>query len=181
MQTQQLQPRGKNNPDMEDTSIAHLAGVFDTIGTVTVHVSENDKYRIGYQFQPVLRLIRPMNDDPLLGKVMAYCEENGVRYSLSEKSHGPGADTKSHEWVCKDPDSIERFFEPMLPYLVTKYEPAMVMIKEITPRVKDDKHLEKEGLYELMEYADMIREPIRRGTEIKYSQKYFEKEWSIAE
>jgi hypothetical protein len=74
---------------MDDKNIAHLVGVLDAVGIVTVHVSKNDKYSIGYQYQAVARIIRPIDEnDPILGKLLAYCDENGIKYSLSEKSHG---------------------------------------------------------------------------------------------
>jgi hypothetical protein len=179
---QQLQPRGEDNPDVEENEIAHLAGVLDAVGTVTVHVSKNDKYSIGYQYQAVVRIIRPMDDsDPIMGKLMAYCDELGVRTSISEKSHGPDRDSQSYELHIKNPDSIRRFLEPMVPYLVTKYEPVVIMLEQIVPRLEDGLHRNKEGFYELMEFADMIREDNRRGTELKYTQSYFEDEWSIAQ
>lgn len=182
METQQLQTRGGSNPDMEDTEIAHLAGVLDAVGTVSVHVSKNDRYSIGYQYQAVVRVIRPMDDnDPLMGKLMAYSDELGVKHSISEKSHGPDSDSKSYEWFCKNPESIRRFLEPMLPYLVTQYEKAVIMLEQIVPRIEDGLHREKQGFYELMEFADMIREDNRRGTELKYTQDYFAEEWSIIE
>lgn len=181
MTAQTSNARGNQYPDVEDTEIAHLAGLLDAVGTVTVHVSKNDKYSIGYQFQAVVRIIRPMDDDdPLLGKLMAYCDENGIKYSISEKSHGPDKDSKSYEWFCKNPESIRRFLEPMLPYLVTQYEKVVVMLEQIIPRIEDGLHREKEGFIELMEFADMIRDS-RRGTEVKYTKGYFEEEWSIIE
>lgn len=182
METQQLQTRGEPIPDVEDTEIAHIAGVLDAVGTVSVHVSKNDKYSIGYQFQGVVRIIRPMDDnDPIMGKLMAYCDEEGVKYSVSEKSHGPNRDSQSYELMVKNPDSIRRFLEPMLPYLVTQYEKAVVMLEQIVPRLEDGLHREKSGFYELMEFADMIRQDNRRGTELKYTQQYFEDEWSVTQ
>jgi len=182
MDTQQLQTRGKHSPDVNDTEIAHLAGLLDAVGTVTVHVSKNDKYSIGYQYQAVVRVIRPMDDnDPILGKLLAYCDENGVKYSLSETSHGKDWDSKSYEWLCKNPESIRRFLEPMLPYLVTQYKRSVIMLEQIVPRMEDGLHLKKEGFYELMEFADMIRDGNTRGTERKYDQESFGEEWSIGE
>lgn len=167
---------------MEDTEIAHLAGVFDAIGTATVHITKNDRYTIGYQFQAILRLIRPKDDsDPLMGKLMAYCDENGVRYSISEKSHGANQDTESYEWVCKNPESIRRFLEPMVPYFVTNYEGAVLMLEQVIPRMEDNQHQEKGGFYELMGIADQLRRSNRRGPDVKYDQDYFAEKWSLSE
>jgi hypothetical protein len=71
----------------------------------------------------------------------------------------------------------------MLPYLVTEYESSVIMIEQILPRIEDGLHTEKQGLYELMEFADMVREtnPRRRSPELKYDQDYFAEAWSVAE
>jgi len=179
---QELRTRGEDTPDVEETEIAHLAGVLDAIGTGTGHISKNDKYSIGYQYQAVVRIIRPMDEsDPLMGKLMAYCDELGVKTSISEVSQGPDADTRSHKLHINNPQSLRRFLEPMVPYLVTKYKSAVIMLEQIIPRLEDGLHLEKDGFYELMEFADMIREDHRRGTEVKYDQDYFKEEWSVSQ
>lgn len=167
---------------MEETDVAHLAGVFDAVGTITVHISKNSRYTIGYQYQAVVRMVRPKDDsDPLMGKVMAYCEENGVQYSISEKTQTNHETSKSHELFIKNPESIRRFLEPMMPYFVTQYDRAGIMLAEIIPRIEDGKHQTKEGFYELMRFADALRSPDRKGPEPKYTQEYFEDEFSIGE
>lgn len=165
---------------MEETEVAHLAGAFDTAGSITVQINKNDSYAIGYQFRPILRLQRPGGDeDPLIGKLMAFCEEQGVKYSISKKSHGADRDTQSVEWSVKDKESIERFLKPLIPHLVTEYVKAAIMLDEILPRIEDGFHQERETFYELMEYADKLREA-NRGPSVKYDQEYFEEEWDLA-
>jgi hypothetical protein len=183
MQPKNLQTQGEKAPDVDDTDIAHLAGVIDAIGTVTVRVTKNERYSIGYQYSAVVQISRPANaDDPLLGKLLAYCDEYGAKYKLTEESDDDGKG-ESYRWACNSPDSIERFLEPMLPYLVTEYESSVIMIEQILPRIEDGLHTEKQGLYELMEFADMVREtnPRRRSPELKYDQDYFAEAWSVAE
>ena len=180
--SQTLSTQGTNHPDMEDTEIAHLAGFIDAVGSVTVHVSKNDSYKLGYNYTPVVRASRPMNDnDPLLGKLLEYADEQGVRYSLSEKSHAKDRDSMSYEFFCKRPDGVKRFLEPLLPYLVAKYEPALILLEHVIPRIEDGLHLEKEGFYELMEFADAIRQNDRQKSIKKYDQEYFANEWSITQ
>lgn len=165
---------------MNSEEIAHLAGVFDAVGTLTVHITKNDRYTIGYQFQPMIRLFRPAGkEDPLMGKLMAFCDERGIKYGIAEKAHAKDRDSTSYEWKVKNPESIERFLEPLLPYLVTTFPRATLMLEQIIPRVKDGHHTEKETFYELMKYADELRGPINKGTDAKYTQEYFEKEWGL--
>ena len=182
MQSKQLQTQGEKTPDVDETDIAHLAGVLDATGTVTVRVTKNKRYSIGFQYSAVVELSRPANDDdPLLGKLLAYCDEYGARYKLSEAVNENGS--KSYRWVCNSPDNIERFLEPLLPFLVTEYESAVIMIEQIIPRMNDGLHTEKEGFYELMEFADVVRDsnPRNRRSDLKYDQDYFAEAWSVAE
>jgi hypothetical protein len=167
---------------VEDTDLAHLAGYYDAVGNITVHISQTDDYNIGYQFQPVLRLNSPVNDDnPIIGKLMEYCEQNGVKYSLSEKAQSNDPEKKTYEWFCKNPASIKRFLEPLMRYLVTQFEISVVMVEEIIPRIEDGRHLEKDGFFELMEFADLIRESNRQHARMKYTREYFAEEWSLSE
>lgn len=175
METQQLHDQTENDSTVEETDIAHLAGVIDAIGRITVHISKDNEYKVGYHLHPVVQIHQPISEnDPLIGKLMSYSDEYGVRFSLSEKTRGED-ESGSYVWLCKDPESIERFLEPMVPYLVSNYDRARLMLEEITPRVEAGDHTDKQGFYELMEYADLLR-----GEE-KYNQDYFREEWSLSE
>jgi hypothetical protein len=180
MTTKHLHTQGAKLPDVEDIDIAHLAGFLDGTGKITAHVSKNKKYSIGYEIQPLVKFIRPSSEDPALGKLMEYCDENGVRYGVSERSQAPDREHRKSELIIKRPDSIMRFLEPMLPYLTSQYPKAIVMLEQIVPRIEDEVHHEKEGFYELMEFADMIREG-GRGGKLKYTQEYFADEWSVVQ
>lgn len=180
--SQTLSTQGTNNPDMEDTDIAHLAGFIDAAGSVTVHVSKNESYRLGYVYKPVVTASRPFGEsDALLGKLLDYADQKGIKYTLSENTHTKEGDRKSHKFLCKDPESIRRFLEPMLPYLVANYEPALIMLEQIVPRMEDGLHLEKDGFVDLMEFADVLRSNERQKAKNKYNQQYFANEWSIAQ
>jgi len=182
MDTQQLQTREKHSPDVNDTEIAHLAGIFDIIGAITVNIAKDDDYKIGYNFQPVCRITYPVyENDPMMGKIMEYCSQNSVKYSLAEVSHGKGRDGTSNRMEIKRPEDIERFLEPLLPYLVSKYHPAMIMIEQILPGVKKSEHRDKSGFYKLIGYADKIRSANNQQNRMKYTQDYFAKEWSITQ
>ncbi|WP_372611697.1 hypothetical protein [Halomonas sp.] len=158
---------------MQPTDIAHLAGIFDASGTITVHISEEESYAIGYRYKPMLRMHRPPWDGPLMGKLDEYCEENHVRYWVNDDERE--AD-ESYEFVVTDPHSIVNFLDPMLEYFVTKYEPSIVM-GDILAGVAEDKHKTKAGLIELAEKADELREYSRHGPDSKHTAEYFRSLW----
>ena len=166
---------------MENDQIAHLAGVFDAVGGARINVVKDSDYRLDYMLQPMLRLQRPNEDDPLLGKLMAYCDEYSVRYSITESSHGRDRDSTSIRWVVIHPDSVERFLEPMMGYLVTNYIRAELMLTEALPAIRDDEYLTKRGFYELMGVADKMREGTSPQSKPKYTQEYFGDLWSLGE
>lgn len=181
MKTQNVTDIEPKSNSMENDQIAHLAGVFDAIGGVRIKVVKDADYRLDYTLRPMLRLQRPNKDDPLLGKLMAYCDEYRVRYSIIEKSHGGEKDSTSNRWVVKHPDSVERFLEPMMDYLVTNYFRAELMLTEVLPAIRDDKHRTKEGFYGLMGIGDKMREGRSLRSEPKYTQEYFGELWSLGE
>jgi len=181
METQNVTDIEPESNSVENDQIAHLAGVFDAVGGVRINVVNDTDYRLDYTLQPMLRLLRPNEDDPVLGKLIAYCDEYSVRYSITEKSHGRDRDSTSIQWSVKHPDSVERFLEPMMDYLVTNYFRAELMLEAVVPAIRDGEHRTKGGFYELMGIADKMREGRSLRKEPKYTQEYFGEKWSLEE
>lgn len=155
---------------MDDHDVAHLAGVLDGAGRISVSISKEDSYAVGYRFRPYIRVHRPPDDDALLGKLDAYADEYAVRYTINNQ--GDGMIFEIH-----DSENIERFLEPVLPWLVTTYEPSIIMLDKILPALRDGKDKTKQGLYELAGYADELREVHHRGQKTKHTQAHFADEW----
>jgi len=173
MKPEHLSADQSNRSTVQQDQIAHLAGAFDVGGNVSVKIDQADRYKIGYRMLPLLSFTRPSNEDPILGKLMSYCSEQGVRYRLMETSND-GA--KLH---ITDPNSIEGFLEPLREYLVTKYVKSEVMLQKILPAIRDDQHKTKEGFYELMGAVDELRAG-NKGRDPKYTKTYFAKQWSLS-
>lgn len=157
---------------MERDHVAHLAGVFDVVGSLTAQITKTDDTRIGFRFHPVVRINRPADEEVLMGKLDAYCEDYDVDHSITQRS-----DSGSFVFEAKSPEGIRNFLEPMMDYLVVNHEEALIMLEEILPRVEADEHLTEDGLIEIMGYVDTLRESARYGAEPKYTQSYFEDLW----
>lgn len=160
---------------MEEADIAHLAGVIDGIGNgaVTVQVTKSDSYDIGYQYKPVVRFHRAESDAALLGKIDAYCEQQHVQYKLKERT-----DTASRlVFEIIDLDSIKRFLEPLMPYLVTVHYNAALVLEDVIPAIRNERHTNKQGFYDLMSIADELRSGTTKGREPKYTKDYFAEQW----
>jgi len=161
------------NGGVKDTEVAHLAGVFDVAGSIKLAVYKDESYKINHSMQARVRIRRPVDDDILIGKLMDCAEENGVRYGISEiRSEEP----ERIEFAVKRPESVKRFIEPLLPYLVVKFEKGMVLAEEVIPRMKNKQHTNKTGFLELMDFVEDFYSGAR---EPKYTREYFESLWSV--
>lgn len=160
------------NGSMADTQIAHLAGAFDEAGILNVNIAEIEKYTVGYDFRPLCKFTHSpeSEDDPLFGSVLEYCEKQGVIAQTYE------TETGSQMVEIKQPDQIERFLAPLSHFLLSKYDKVGVMLNEIIPAVREQKHREKKSFYELMEHVDKFNTQHGR---VKYDQAYFKEEWDL--
>lgn len=160
---------------MEEIEVAHLAGFFDAVGNIGVNIKKDDRYKLGYIMRPVIRLSRSNEDDPIFGKMMEYCEDEGVvNYNVSETEN-------DIRWFTRDKNDIERFLEPLMPHLVSSYRRAELMIGVIIPSMKDKKHLEKDTFYEMVGVVEEMRNQKPNTPDMKYDQEHFAEEWSVVQ
>lgn len=155
---------------MDDDDVAHLAGYLDARGRITVHVVQDDSYSIGYNLRPTVRIHIPEDHELFLGKLMAYCDETGVRFSESEREDGG-----STLFEVKRHDSISRLLEPMLPYLTAKFDAAHLMVEGLLPGMADGHHRTKQGFIELLERAEPLRH--QDSATSKHTAEDFYKRW----
>lgn len=165
---------------MDETDVAHLAGFFDAAGTLTVYLGESDNQSIGYRMIPTCRVTRPVTkNDPIMGKVAAYCDEQHVGYQIEEIEHGDDRVGSSLRLELRKRRDIELFLEPLKEHLVSTYEQSVLMLEEVIPRMDNDDHLTEEGFYELMEYVDAIREFSNHDSRQEYDQQFFGELWGL--
>jgi hypothetical protein len=166
---------------MEDTQEAHLAGFIDAVGTIRVAVEKSDEYSLGYRLNPRVRFYRPSEDDPILGKFAAYCEEYGVKYEVFDQPHTTHDTDTSVGFQISRPEDIRRFLEPLSEHLVTKFVAATLMVDTALPAIENGHHLDQDGFLELVGVADEMRQSAGSNRDVKYTQEYFEEEFSIPE
>ena len=82
--------------------------------------------------------------------------------------------------VCINGNSnIKNFLAPLLPMLKEKQEQAIIMLREIIPRMERDVHLTKEGFIELMKWKELLdREKPMSNEDRKYTVEYFQDLWA---
>jgi len=178
METKSTTAEAVKQHSMEETQIAHLAGAFDMAGLLNVYVNKDEEYAIGYNMNLTCRMSFGSNQqNPIMGKLKSYCEEENIPYSVQEFS--PKKDKTVYRVVIQKPYAIEEFLLPMLDHLVNHYESAIILLEQIIPRIKDGLHKEKQGFYEIMEFADVLRQKTTHESRIKYDQEHFAEEWSL--
>lgn len=165
---------------VNDVDIAHLAGFIDGAGVVTVEIIKHSNYKIGYSMEPVVRVQRPDDEDLMLGKLAAYCDENAIRYRVNEVNRGKGEDDSSIEFKINKPGDVEMFLEPLMDHLVSKLRQADILL-QLIPELEKDTHRTKKGFHGLMGWVDEIRSLNIGPNETKYNQEFFAEEFSITE
>jgi hypothetical protein len=165
---------------MNETDIAHLAGVVDVAGNIRLKVMKRSSYKINHSIEAHIIVSRPNKEDPLFGKLMEYCDNRMIKYSFSEVQSYTSSETKSGKLEIKGIEEVEKFLTPLMDYLVTNRFRAELMLEVVVPAIRNDEHLEKEGFYELVGLSEKLREGQVQSNEPKYTQEYFEEKWSLA-
>lgn len=158
---------------MDAVDEAHIAGLIDAVGTITVKIRKSDEYKLGYTVEPRITFTRQKSEEALLGKLDAYCADHGVQYNLHEEQN-----RGRYIFLVVHRASIDRFLRPLLPYLVTQHYEATLMVEEILPRLERNEHLTKFGFIEMMGLVDELREGMARSNTAKYDQDYFIEQWA---
>lgn len=177
--TENVTPTHDQQHSVKETDIAHLAGVFDAVGNISIRISKCETNRLNYRLRPIIEIARPNENDPVLGKFMEYCEEHGVKYKLKEKKIYDDEDNTHFKLSIRDANDIKSFLEPLQPFLVTRYFDAELMITEVVPAIQNDEHLNKNGFYKLVVAAEQLRANSSKNVSSKYTREFFAEKWSV--
>ena len=143
----------------------------DSVGVFSGKITKNDEFSIGYSFTPTFSISRNQEKEVVLGMVSEYCEDHGVKYRTEQPTDD------NSQIIISQPESIERFIEPIFSGLIQQQDEAEIMLDKILPMVEDGEHTTKRGLYEIAGHLDTLRESSYRGRSAKYTQGYFGHEW----
>ena len=169
--TVELKRSSKNVYRMEDNWLWYLCGAFDTAGSISMKISKNDRLRIGYEIKPILKYSRPNEDNPSLGMVAEYAEENNIQFRFIQTQ-------STSSFTIDRPEDIRRFLTPIMDGLVQQQERAAIMLDEILPKYDDGVPSDRETALEIMEAVESLREkPIQGRKSSKYDLEFFKNEW----
>lgn len=154
----------------EQVRTAYVAGMVDSSSTIHAPISENDKYRLGYEMRTEIKMVRKY---PFaLQEVKNFCDENGIYCSLVE-------DDGRYRFRIKRPKDVRLFLKKIYPFLNDRKEEAKLLGYDIVPKVANGEHLEKKSFMELIELIEELRKLNPSNTRSKYTTDYFQNEWDL--
>jgi len=158
---------------------SQMAGLFDAEGLISLEIrGVSASSTCG--LNPLLGMMQVQDKTMLEDIFESYNDYIEFDYGLCKRSH----ENDSHKQptvevgIYKTSD-IKNFLAPLLPMLKEKQEQAIIMLREIIPRIERDMHLNKEGFIELMKWKELLDRDKPMGNEDrKYTVEYFQDLWA---
>jgi len=157
---------------------SQMAGLFDAEGSIELSARDHPTATFNHQIEPRLRMTQAQDKTMLEDIYDSYREYFDFYYSVSKRQRNPQYQPTVQVEVAQY-DSIKNFLAPLLPMLKEKQEQAIIMLREIIPRMERDMHLTKEGFIELMKWKELLdREKPMGNEDRKYTVEYFQDLWA---
>jgi len=165
-------------PQVEITQ-KHLAGFIDGDGCIACTVFPHRTHNIGFEIQPQIRIkqneYRHYNFD-ILPKINNFLKSRGIKGGLYPRTRKRGA------LVVYGVKNVERLLRLITPYLQTyKKAQAILLLKEIIPRLLRKEHTSKKGFIKIMEFVDILNELRPEKRKRKYTKEFFQKIWGLTD
>jgi len=158
---------------------AQMAGLFDAEGSIVVGTSTSIA-NLNYQLTPRVQMKQAQDKTMLEDIFESYSDYIEFDYNMininNENKPNRQPTVKAHINSKRD---IKNFLAPLLPKLKEKQEQAIIMLREIIPRMERDVHLTKEGFIEMMKWKELLdREKPMGNEDRKYTVEYFQDLWA---
>jgi hypothetical protein len=159
---------------------AQMAGLFDAEGSICLFASTSSTVNLNCELRPRVAM-QQVQDKTMLEYIFeSYNDHIEFDYKL-RKIHNENKLNKQptvEAYIIPKRD-IKNFLAPLLPKLKEKQEQAIIMLREIIPRMERDMHLNKEGFIELMKWKELLdREKPMGNEDRKYTVEYFQDLWA---
>jgi len=158
---------------------AQMAGLFDAEGSIRLGPNRQPNY-LNYGLVPSV-MMKQVQDKTMLEDIFeSYNDYIEFDYGLCERTNenDPHRQPTVEVNIYAKSD-IKNFLAPLLPMLKEKQEQAIIMLREIIPRLERGVHLHKEGFIELMKWKELLdREKPMSNEDRKYTVEYFQDLWA---
>jgi hypothetical protein len=159
-------------------SSAQMSGLFDAEGCIRLSVSNRPNINVSHQLTPFLSMGQNRYKTMIENIFNSYSKHIDFTYNRYYSKQNDR--DKEFTRVCINGNSnIKNFLAPLLPMLKEKQEQAIIMLREIIPRMERGVHLNKEGFIELMKWKELLdREKPMSNEDRKYTVEYFQDLWA---
>jgi len=158
---------------------SQMAGLFDAEGCISLSAAK-DSNCLNYNLKPRVNMAQVQDKTMLEDIFDSYNDYIDFDYGLSKhiRENDPNRQPTIEANIYVKSD-IRNFLAPLLPMLKEKQEQAIIMLREIIPRLDRGVHLNKEGFIELMKWKELLdREKPMGNEDRKYTVKYFQDLWA---
>ena len=159
--------------------ISQMAGLFDAEGSISLSPHRGN-HCLNYSLKAKIQ-IQQVQDKTMLEDIFeSYSDYIEFDYSLNKRSRENDPNRQPTVQVnIYTRNNIKNFLAPLLPMLKEKQEQAIIMLREIIPRMERGVHLNKEGFIELMKWKELLdREKPMGNEDRKYTVEYFQDLWA---
>ena len=148
---------------VEELVKAYMAGLVDGCGTFGVRIASVDDYDVGYSVSVAFRFRNTR--EAVMADFSGWAEDQGLSVKIK----------KSSTVQIAKLDDIETLIDILRPFVRSKQIDMDILSEEIIPRIKNDEHLNEDGLIELMAYVEQL--PSYDVSKRTYTQDYFIEEF----
>lgn len=156
---------------MDETDVAYIAGVVDSIGLLRVKTKQDDRNKIGYTATPKLQIHRDGDDEIVIGMLDDYCAERSIKSSIEKAGNSLKLEVRGAE-------NLRLFFNPLAPYTIQKHDRLVIMMNDVLPCFEEKgPRWTKEKFIEMMEAVDKLYEREPKMNSRKYDADFFKQKW----
>jgi hypothetical protein len=159
---------------------SQVAGLFDAEGSIRLSPFKQPNNCLNHCLKPALTMGQVQDKTMLEDIFESYNDYIEFDYSLRKRNN----ENDPHRQPIVEVNiytisDIKNFLAPLLPKLKEKQEQAIIMLREIIPRLERGVHLNKEGFIELMKWKELLdREKPMGNEDRKYTVEYFQDLWA---
>jgi hypothetical protein len=155
-----------------------ISGLFDAEGHIIASVHAQGS-RGGHRLSPEIGLKQASEKTILDAIISRYSNIAGFHYSLYDVSDRRENRSDTEQMSVSSADGIEAFLRPLIPLLGEKRRQAKIMVNELIPAFRQQKHHTKEGFIEMMKIKERLDEQKPMSKEDrKYTVEYFKDLWA---
>jgi len=162
-----------------DVQTSQMAGLFDAEGSISLSPKRATSC-LNHVLKPEIQM-QQVQDKTMLEDIFEsysdYIEFDYSSYKMSNENYPDRQPIVQVNVYGKN--NIKNFLAPLLPMLKEKQEQAIIMLREIIPRLENNVHLTKEGFIEMMKWKELLdREKPMGNEDRKYTVEYFQDLWA---